>query len=942
MRVRVAGAGTGKTTSLVRRYLVLIGEGVPLRRIAGVTYTRASAAELRQRVAEGVRAMLDEGSYLGGVERLDPRHRHRFEEAAREGGGATVTTIHGFMMNALRLVAPSLGLDPDFSMIGEWEAHALMAEEVHGLGYLAEVPGHEGVAALVRDAGEEAPERVAALFAQRSLTADLRPAGPASAALWALFEAAYDRYRARLGPRRLAPSEVEREALRLVGAPALVARVSARYPVVLVDEFQDVNPLQGAVFEQLERAGARVEVVGDPKQSIYAFRHADVGVFRRAAAAARAAGTLEAPLVETRRHAVVVARFLNHVTLELARRDLGFGVLEAPAVTPVGEQAARQGAVECLWWRDEDAPIATVRRAEAAGLARRLSAWHHDHAVPYGDMAVLARTRGALAGALAALEAEGVPAVLRQGRGFFERGEVRDLYHAVRVALDPSGTSLAAWLRGPFAALPPAEIEAVVRSDDPIAALEGRHAAVAATWRAVRERVLTLAPVMALARLLRDPIARGSPFVASLDARARDNVDALLATVAADRPSDAQRLLDRLDLLALDTQAGDVPQSGEGVQLLTLHAAKGLEWPLVAVFDAGGAPVGRREEVLVEPPTGLLVVAGDPDFALAARARRAAAEAETYRQLYVALSRARDVLIVTGSQGRSPPSTWLRACNLSGVGPAGDGAVAAGLGIARAVEERPPPRPAPSPQGRAAAPPSGAAWTDARFARSRYPLVVSPSWVKVEGARLPPPGTTRPPAAARAPAEEGEPWRADGDVALPGLGAALGTLVHDAIARDWRPDEPDVRRVLAAQEVLWPFPGERRAALVEEALELLGRYWAMLGDGRLPALAARDDDHAELPFAFPDGDGGRVWQGVIDRVYRVGGSWYLDDYKTDRMLDPGRYDVAMAAYVEALAAARGIRPAARLVDLRAGRVLPLDDASLAALWRSLQLAGGSA
>jgi ATP-dependent exoDNAse (exonuclease V) beta subunit len=80
---------------------------------------------------------------------------------------------------------------------------------------------------------------------------------------------------------------------------------------------------------------------------------------------------------------------------------------------------------------------------------------------------------------------------------------------------------------------------------------------------------------------------------------------------------------------------------------------------------------------------------------------------------------------------------------------------------------------------------------------------------------------------------------------------------------------------------------------------------------------------------------------VIDRVYRVDGAWYLDDYKTDRRLDPGSYDVPMAAYVEAVAAVRGVRPAARLVDLRAGTVLTLDDRALASLWRSLHASGVS-
>lgn len=111
MKVRVASAGTGKTTSLVLRYLELVGAGTPLRRIAGVTFTRTAAAELRQRVGDAVRELLREGSYLEVGYRLRETERPAFEEALRELEGATLSTIHGFMRTCLALVAPTMGLD---------------------------------------------------------------------------------------------------------------------------------------------------------------------------------------------------------------------------------------------------------------------------------------------------------------------------------------------------------------------------------------------------------------------------------------------------------------------------------------------------------------------------------------------------------------------------------------------------------------------------------------------------------------------------------------------------------------------------------------------------------------------------------------------------------------------------------------------------------------
>ena len=232
----------------------------------------------------------------------------------------------------------------------------------------------------------------------------------------------------------------------------------------------------------------------------------------------------------------------------------------------------------------------------------------------------------------------------------------------------------------------------------------------------------------------------------------------------------------------------------------------------------------------------------------------------------------------------------------------------------------------------------------------RYPAVVSPSWVALEGAgRAPEPPVRAPwPAPLRAPGgwDEGDgvddDRRAadpdDGEV-LAGRGTAVGMLVHDAIARGWRPDDPAVRAALAVQEVLFPFADDVRSGVLDEVAELLRGYWRLVDGGVLAPTSARDEDHVELPFAFEAG--GSTWHGVIDRLVRVGDGWWLDDYKTDRTLRPERYHVAMATYVEAVDRARGVRPQARLVDLRRGEVHVLEDAALADAW-SRTLAGARA
>ena len=277
MKVRVASAGTGKTASLVLRYLELIAKGTPLRRIAGVTFTRKAADELRVRVAAAIEEVLQTGRHLSFV--ASGGSRAAFQEAAREIAGATLSTIHGFMAQCLRLAAPLLHLDPDFSMLGDWEAQAIFEEEWQTLRYLAQ-DAHHPLFGLVSD---ELTEPLLHLFSRRSQAEVFEPAaGEANQHLLQVYQTVYAAYEARLGANLLSPSELERKALELTRHPLALKRVRDRVKMLLVDEYQDVNPLQGAFFAALEQAELPIEIVGDPKQSIYAFRNADVSVFRKA------------------------------------------------------------------------------------------------------------------------------------------------------------------------------------------------------------------------------------------------------------------------------------------------------------------------------------------------------------------------------------------------------------------------------------------------------------------------------------------------------------------------------------------------------------------------------------------------------------------------------------------------------------------------------------
>lgn len=892
MKVRVASAGTGKTASLVLRYLELIASGTPLRRIAGVTFTRKAADELRVRVGRAIEEVLTGERHLGFV--ADRAGRERLEEARLELGGATLSTIHGFMAQALRLCAPMLGLDPDFSLMGDWEAKALFEEEWRSLLYLAADPEHP----LHGLATPELEGPLLYLFDKRSLAQTFQPApGEANERLVRVYQAVFAAYEKRLGPNLLSPSEIERRAIGMLSIRKAVERLLERYHVMLVDEFQDVNPMQGEFFRALRDAGMPMEVVGDPKQSIYAFRDADVEVFRRA----RREGRELEPLSTTYRHAGVLVRFLNRLTAELARRGLGFGPEEAPSVAGVRGEV---GKLE-LHWVEGDVPMDELRRFEAQVLAERLRAL--SSRVPLSQMAVLARSRTSFPFLEEALQREGLDYVLLQGRGYYERQEIRDLYHALRVGFDPSGLSLAAWLRGPFGQMGLAELERVLTSEAPLFTLELAFPELWERLERIRRAVRQLAPLEALKFLVREPFIAGQSYLDFLDSRARENVDALLFEVARHPPRDLEVLLERLQMLSRQAEAGDVPQSGEGIQLLTVHAAKGLEWPLVAVFDLGRMNSHRAQPLYLGE--GAQVALPDtPCFEAFREQARAREEEESYRLLYVAASRARDVLVMTGSVKEGKAAGWAQALVEVGFGPDAPGYQRPDY-LHQTWRYRPVAEVRP---GRDPAPPEIPEWLEARFHPNPYPPLYSPSALKKEeAAPLPLPDL-----------EEGEE--------VPGRARAVGTLVHYAIGQNWRFSNPDHYRNLEAQEVMFPFDPDERQSIMQEVGELLARYEALLGNG-LPW--PREEDYPEFPMALPIGS--TVWQGVIDRLYRVGGRWFLEDYKTDRELEPARYHFQLAVYREAIRQAWGVDPEVRLVYLRFGEIVPVEREELEAALREV-------
>ncbi len=899
MKVRIASAGTGKTYALASRFTAALAEHPPYR-LAAVTFTRAAAAELKARLRERLLAIADGSFAPTGEEDTPPKAVARRADAlAREVLGATVTTIHGFFAELLRQNALVMGLEPDFVRIDASEAAQIFAEEARAYAFLNET-------------SEDVARALAQLFGKRSLAPELRPQGPLAEDLWDHFQAVMERYQRRLAGEALGPSDVELLAWRLLEQAgrdaALAGRIRARLAKVFVDEYQDTSPLQGRVFEALESLGVAVEVVGDPKQSIYAFRNADVEVFR----SAMQKGEPLPPLVTSWRHDRALTQFLNRfVDWVATERPEAFSHEEAPPVRP--RPGAGEGAVE-LHFVHAEAKLDGLRPYEADQLARWLVARHAQH--PWREMAVLVRSHNSVPLLARALEAHEVPHVVVGGRGFYDLIEVRDLVHAARVALDPRGRfSLAAFLRGPFGGLELERVERVLAAEDPLAELDRTAPEVARRMRQLSQWVQTLRPLDFFERMVRTPFLGGQSYLERLEPPARANVDQLLFKLASRRYGRLEFLLRDLEELRGSDEPG-VPEGGfDAVRVYTMHGSKGLEWPVVVVYDLNRGQPDATEPFYVLPGTGEFAAAGDPDYERFAEAWKERERREAYRLLYVALSRPRESLLISLSVQMKAdgdglrPKFWRHTLGRSLIEEMAldtwDEVLVRRLDPARLP---PPARPAAH---EAAAPA-----VDERLRAPVEPLarppVYSPSALKAE----------RP-----APPELDQ----EGEVTLeleepgvdPGLVArTVGILVHYAIGQGWGPDR---LQELWRQEAVQRLSEPERSLVQQETAELLRAYQGLLGSV-LPAPAERAEDYAELPLVLPTrtDDLDTVWEGVIDRLYRVGDVWVLEDYKTDREVHPERYAFQLALYRRAIQEAWGVEPRAQLVFLRFGRVVPLE------------------
>ncbi len=484
--------------------------------------------------------------------------------------------------------------------------------------------------------------------------------------------------------------DLELEARELLRADSeLRERYRARFERIMVDELQDTNQVQLELIESLARGN--LFTVGDAQQSIYGFRHADVELFERRGERLSEAGariTLDINF-RSRPEILEVINGVFERALDEHYRPLRAG--REPAATPeplvellVADKGA-DWAMEGLGapWRVAEA------RALAARLERLLTGAPPTLAAR--DIVLLTRATTDLRVYERALEDRGIPTYVIGGRGYWAHPQVIDMVSYLEVLANPRAeealyTVLASPLVGVSAdALVVLASAARGRAVDPWWVLREPAGAFDELGAADRERLAAFAEWFATERL-----AAGRTAVESLIDRVIDRTGYDLAVLG--MPGGARRLanvrklmrlareheaahgpdLHRfLELVArrarsgggagLEARESEAPVEGEAldaVRLMTIHRAKGLEFDVVCVADLGRGPRWRAELMRVgrdgrfglrlsEPGTGKRESA--LDYRALGDERQAAEAREERRLFYVAMTRARERLILSGA-----------------------------------------------------------------------------------------------------------------------------------------------------------------------------------------------------------------------------------------------------------------------------------------------------
>jgi len=645
----------------------------------------------------------------------------------------------------------------------------------------------------------------------------------------------------------------------LLGDAGVLAELRTRTKFLLVDEFQDTDPVQAEIVLALGGGPpGKLFIVGDPKQSIYGFRRADIEMY---AGIRRQLKGEVLQFQQNFRSQAAVLDWVNAVFSPLIQKPADGDYQPDYIPLLATHPAAAPVTILKPASMPEKQSMDELRRAEATALAHHLRELVETGKAKWGEVALLFRSFTGVETYADVFLASGVPFRVVGGRGYYQRQEIQTLISLLCCLDNPNDKlNLVAVLRSVlfgwtdeqvFRAAERPGLDYLAAGNPAFVLLrelhEQRHESSVAAF---------LERVLARTHFCQAFTASGPDGAASVaNVLKALELARQLETAGVQSLRGLVRQLRRTVLGGMDEEPAPANEEGDDVvRLLTMHKAKGLEFPVVVLADLAGRSSDSGAKLICrELRFGGCRTAGFDD-ASAAQDKRD--EAEEIRLLYVAATRAKQRLIVPVFAAKGERLDLLRR----GMGPE----------AARCSEELRSVAGIPSENGKAPA-----SW------RSRKELIAERRAWQAELAALL--ACAAVPVARVSPSKlggEAEPREEEPTGIERRAAMEFGVLVHEALERGDASGLPAKARTLverAMQSALW-----RR-------------------------LAQADEVHRELPFAVG------AMEGKIDLLFREGKRWTLVDYKTDARVDPEKYQAQMEAYTGALRQIAGIEVAQKLL-----------------------------
>lgn len=594
----LAGPGSGKTRVITRRAAYLVHTGVSARHILAITFTNKAADEMKKRI-----------------------------EVLGVAGGMWVYTFHALGVRLLREFGPLGRVRPGFTIYDEADRKRVIKDALAICKISPELLKPEAAQAKISDAKNRLKRPQAFLesadfFEQR------------------MIGRVYEAYEQLLEQRNAVDFDdlLMRVAIVLRGHPEITERLNKRFRYVLIDEYQDTNHAQYLIARHLSQHHRNICATGDPDQSIYGWRGADIR-----------------NILEFERDypdAVVVR-------LEQNYRSTG-NILKAASKLI---RCNRRRKHKDLWTdRGEGEPINVWRFEEGYDEAERIAdtiVELHKEGRSYNDFALMYRVNAISRGLEESLRHRGIPYKIARGVEFYNRKEIRDTLAYLRVLVNPTDTvALLRIVNTPTRGIGKTTItrlvEAANDADRPLLEVMRAAASVSALKPAAAARVQKFVELIdqlqafaggSVADAVSNTLALSGLEADLRKAEEEGGEDRLanveeLVTAAKRYEDEAEQptLEDFLQRVALTSDQDAVDESAGVVLLMTLHAAKGLEFPVVFI-------VGLEEGML---PHERSLYEGDVE--------------EERRLCFVGITRARERLYLSHAEQRLLRGAMLPRC----------------------------------------------------------------------------------------------------------------------------------------------------------------------------------------------------------------------------------------------------------------------------------------